>query len=132
MGMRLARPQERRRAEGTIALINVVFLMLIFFLIAGTLTPPLDPDVSLAQSRLAEGAEPPDALFATAQGELRLRGRAVGVEEFMASQDGAGAGVLVKLAADRDLPAVHLIDIVAALKQAGAERVHIVTELARR
>ncbi|NMG41787.1 biopolymer transporter ExbD [Chelativorans sp. ZYF759] len=129
--MRIARPPERRKSEGTIALINVVFLMLIFFLIAGTLTPPLDPDVALAEAQLAEGSEPPDALFATAGGQLRLRGRAVSVEEFMATLDQAGAGASVKLAADRNLPAVYLIDIVAALKLAGAERVHIVTELAR-
>ena len=129
--MRIARPPERRRGEGTIALINVVFLMLIFFLIAGTLTPPLDADVALAQASLAEGTEPPDALFVTAAGELRMRGRPVSVEEFMASSREASAGPSVKLAADRNLPAVELIDIVAALKQAGAARVHIVTELAR-
>lgn len=129
--MRIARPPERRRAEGTIALINVVFLMLIFFLIAGTLTPPLDPDVALAEASLAEGTEPPDALFVTAAGELRMRGRAVSIEEFMASSGEGSAGPSVKLAADRNLPAVELIDIVAALKQAGAARVHIVTELAR-
>ena len=129
--MRLARPQETRKSEGTIALINVVFLMLIFFLIAGTLTPPLDPDVSLAEARLAEGSEPPDALFATTSGELRARGRTVSVEDFMAAREEAGEGASVKLAADRNLPAVDLIDIVAALKVAGAQSVHIVTELAR-
>lgn len=129
--MRLARPQKRRQSEGTIALINVVFLMLIFFLIAGTLTPPLDPDVSLAESRLAEGSEPPDALFATANGELRARGRTVSVEDFMAARDEADESASVKLAADRNLPAVDLIDIVAALKAAGAQSVHVVTELAR-
>jgi len=129
--MRLARPKEQRKTEGTIALINVVFLMLIFFLIAGTLTPPLDPEVSLAEARLAEGAEPPDALFATASGELRARGRTVTIESFMAALEEASADGSVKLAADRNLPAVDLIDIVAALKAAGAQSVHIVTELAR-
>jgi len=129
--MRLSRPKETRKSEGTIALINVVFLMLIFFLIAGTLTPPLDPEVSLAETRLAEGSEPPDALFATASGELRARGRAVTIEGFMAALEAAGADGSVKLAADRNLLAVDLIDIVAALKAAGAQGVHIVTELAR-
>ncbi len=130
--MRLARPPERAKAEGTIALINVVFLMLIFFLIAGTLAPPLDPEVALAQSSLADATEPPDALFATSSGELRARGRTVTPQDFVAALLDAGRPGRVKLAADRDLPAVELIDIVAALKQAGAESVHIVTEMARR
>lgn len=129
--MRLSRSKETRKSEGTIALINVVFLMLIFFLIAGTLTPPLDPEVSLAETRLAEGSEPPDALFATATGELRARGQTVTVEGFMRARAEAETDGSIRLAADRNLPAVELIDIVAALKAAGAQSVHIVTELAR-
>lgn len=129
--MRLSRPKETRKSEGTIALINVVFLMLIFFLIAGTLTPPLDPEVSLAETRLAEGSELPDALFATATGELRARGQTVTVEGFMRARAEAETDGSIRLAADRNLPAVELIDIVAALKAAGAQSVHIVTELAR-
>jgi biopolymer transport protein ExbD len=129
--MRLARPPARRKEEGTIALINVVFLMLIFFLVAGTLTPPLDPDVRLVEAHMAEGAEPPDSLFVAATGKLRARGEEITPEAFVAALAEAGMPAAVKLAADRDLPAVELIDIVAALKGAGAETIHIVTELAR-
>ncbi|MEX0279340.1 MAG: ExbD/TolR family protein, partial [Ruegeria sp.] len=39
--IRYARPRHKR--DSTIPLINVVFLMLIFFLIAGTIATPLDP-----------------------------------------------------------------------------------------
>lgn len=130
--MRLARPAERRKSEGTIALINVVFLMLIFFLIAGSLTPPLDPEISLAETSLAEGSEPPDALFVTQAKELRARGQTVSAEAFVAALAATGAPPIVKLAADRELPAVDLIDVVAALKEAGAEQVRIVTERAGR
>ena len=40
------------RREPTIALINIVFLMLVFFMVAGTLSTPLDKDVPLVRIRL--------------------------------------------------------------------------------
>ena len=51
-----------KKPEPAIALINIVFLMLIFFLIAGTLAPPLDKDLTLVRTAGLEGREPPDAL----------------------------------------------------------------------
>ncbi|MEL6206235.1 MAG: biopolymer transporter ExbD, partial [Pseudomonadota bacterium] len=66
----------RRRAERepTIALINIVFLMLIFFLVAGTLARPLDPDLTLVQTADLGPAGPPDALVVHADGRLSFRG----------------------------------------------------------
>ncbi|HBR39356.1 MAG TPA: biopolymer transporter ExbD, partial [Sulfitobacter pontiacus] len=40
---RFAKSKPQR--EPTIALINIVFLMLVFFMVAGTLAQPLDPDL---------------------------------------------------------------------------------------
>lgn len=125
--MKLARPRQSRKGESTIALINIVFLMLIFFLIAGTLAPPMDPGVSLIATDEAEAAEPPDALFVTAQGVLRARGVDTSVEAFMSGLSEKDAGA-VKLAADRDLPADRLIDIIGELRAAGAASVSVVTE----
>ena len=45
--MRARRPKTER--EPTIALINIVFLMLIFFLVAGTLAQPLDSALKLVR-----------------------------------------------------------------------------------
>jgi biopolymer transport protein ExbD len=125
--MRLARPKPSRERESTIALINIVFLMLIFFLIAGTVAPPLDGDVSLIATSEAEPAEPPDALVALADGSLHFRGKATTPEAFMAARADEPEPK-VKLAADRDLPAADLIEIVAALRAAGAANVRVVTE----
>lgn len=133
--MRLARPPKRNPQESTITLINVVFLMLIFFLIAGTLTPPLDKDVTLISTLESEQAEPPDALFVTADGVMRTRGDAVTAEAYVAAvrqrelllpED----PVTVKIAADRELPAERLIAIVGELRDAGASRITVVTERA--
>lgn len=128
--MRLPPPRPRARPESTITLINVVFLMLIFFLIAGTLTPPLDADVSLISTSLSDRAEPPDALFVTGDGVLRARGAETTAAAFVAALRAAGGedAPTVKLAADRTLPAEKLIDLVGELRAAGATHVVIVTE----
>lgn len=133
--MRLARPPKRSPQESTITLINVVFLMLIFFLIAGTLTPPLDKDVTLISTLESDQAEPPDALFVTADGVMRTRGDEVTAQAYVTAvrqkhlllpED----PIDVKIAADRDLPAERLIGIVGELRDAGAIRITVVTERA--
>ena len=131
--LRLARPTQPRQRESTIALINIVFLMLIFFLVAGTLAPPLDNDVSLISTVEANPSEPPNALFVTEEGEMRLRGSATDAQGFMLARaqtlgEEAARQLEIKVAADRDLPAAKLVDIVGALKAAGASRISIITE----
>ena len=124
--MSLARraPAKRTR-EPTIALINVVFLMLVFFLVAGTLAPPLARDVRLVEAADAERAAPPDALVLTADGRLKHRGRAVSdAAAWFEGREAAEA----RLVPDRDAPARRLVSVARALRQAGAERVLIVTE----
>jgi len=131
--LRLSRPLPQRQRESTIALINVVFLMLIFFLVAGTLAPPMEKEIELISTAMTERSAPPDALFVTSEGELRAQGETTSVAAFLerlqaeATEDGE---IEVKLAADRNLPAVRLIDIVAELRRAGADRISIVTEIA--
>lgn len=133
--MRLPRPRDTRQRESTIALINIVFLMLIFFLLAGTLAPPLDSEVALIKTADAERAEPPDALFVTSDGRLRARGTDTSVDSFVtqlraSAPAEAGTSLSARVAADRDLPATRLVEIVADLRAAGVDRISIVTERA--
>ena len=122
------RPAPRRRREPTIALINIVFLLLVFFMAAATLAPPLDGEVTLVRTADLEGRAPPDALVIRADGRLTFRGRAVpdaaGYME-LRSQD---AGETVRIVPDAALPAPELIRLGAALRGAGAGRVVMVTE----
>jgi biopolymer transport protein ExbD len=129
MIIQLPRPREARQRENTIALINIVFLMLIFFLIAGTLTPPLDNDVKLIATVEAIPADPPEALFITAEGELRWQGRTTTVADFLSGR-GAENEEPIKIAADRSLLAEKLIDVVGELRASGADRIVVVTERA--
>ncbi len=129
MIIQLPRPREARQRENTIALINIVFLMLIFFLIAGTLTPPLDKDVRLITTVEAIPTDPPEALFITAEGELRWNGQATTAAGFLSARENAGEAP-IKIAADRALLAEKLIDIVGELRAGGAEKIVVLTERA--
>lgn len=120
---------QRKKPEPTITLINVVFLMLIFFLVAGTIAPPVPSEVRLVQVAGTEAAVPPDVLVITAQGEtFSLRGP-VDAAGFVAALP-ADADGLVRVMPDRDLPAERLIGVAQALRQAGAREVRLITERA--
>ncbi|MEO0751334.1 MAG: biopolymer transporter ExbD [Pseudomonadota bacterium] len=119
-----------RRKEPTIALINIVFLMLIFFLVAGTLSRPLDGDLDLVRTADLEGALPPDTLVVHPDGRLSYRGEDIaGIDAFLATRTEEERKT-VRLVPDRDLPAQELVKLARALRGAGAESVMVVTERA--
>jgi biopolymer transport protein ExbD len=72
--MRISPVRTSRKPENTIALINVVFLMLIFFLVAGTLAPSPDRNVDFITLAAKDPAAPPDMLYIRADGTLTWRG----------------------------------------------------------
>ncbi|WP_417769661.1 ExbD/TolR family protein [Stappia sp.] len=131
----------KRQAESTISLINIVFLMLIFFLIAGQLSPPADPDVTLVETTDAPPLAPPDALFADSSGGLTYRGRPTDIAAYLAQRgasvtpreapaEGEGEpadGPSVMLAVDRDLAAARVLAIADELYRSGAGKVSLVT-----
>ncbi|WP_420585675.1 ExbD/TolR family protein [Ruegeria sp.] len=122
--IRFNRP--RRKRDSTIALINVVFLMLIFFLIAGTVATPLDPDLNLVDTSELEGREPPDALVLHADGTLSFRGTPTDPETYLAGREPAP----VRIVPDRDVAGARLIEVTGALRRLGAVSVFVVTEKA--
>lgn len=125
-----AKSYHKEGREPTIALINIVFLMLIFFMVAGTLAPPVDPALKLINTKDLDGVNPPDALVVMPTGELRYRGVSVeGVEPYLARLGGDALNV-ARLLPDQNAPAVAVIAAAHALRAAGAERVVIMTEKA--
>jgi len=122
--MSIRRPSTtRRKPEPVIALINVVFLMLIFFLVAGTVAAPLDPALKLINTTTLEGRAPPDALVLAADGSLSFRGERTDAASYMLT---ANAGA-VRMVPDRAVPASRLVEVTLALRAGGAERVLVVT-----
>lgn len=122
-------PAPRIKPEPTIALINVVFLMLIFFMVAGQLSPPVDPELELVNTRDLDGREPSNALVITANGELRFRGQPVdGPAPYLEEINDL---TVARIMPDRAAPAVAVLTLSRELRAAGAKTVMIVTEKAR-
>lgn len=119
----------RRKPEPTIGLINIVFLMLIFFLVAGSVAPPLDPDLTLATGEDLTGRAPPDALVLRADGSTHFRGQPTDIDAYFATRSDAGEDITAaRVVPDRDVPARRLMEVTMALREAGAEAVFVVTE----
>jgi biopolymer transport protein ExbD len=117
-----ARP--RARAEPTIALINVVFLMLVFFLVAGQIANPVDHDVTLVSAPLDPSDAPQDVLVITADGARYWQGAVADPADFAAAQ---GDGPL-RIMPDRDTDARALVILAAELRALAGQDVVLVTE----
>lgn len=120
----------KRKPEPTIALINIVFLMLIFFLVAGTLAQPLDGDLDLIETRTLEGREPPDALVIGADGTLSYRGAPLADVATFLQDKTDDARAAIRIVPDRALAADRLVEVAQQLRSGGAQSVIIVTERA--
>ncbi|MEL6434673.1 MAG: biopolymer transporter ExbD [Pseudomonadota bacterium] len=126
----MRRPRPKRRREPTIALINIVFLMLVFFLVAGTLSRPLDGDLDLVRTADLEGALPPDTLVVHPDGRMTYRGETIGGVDAFLAQRSEEERKTVRLVPDRELPAQELVKLARELRGAGAESVMVVTQRA--
>jgi len=124
----MRRPATRRPKEPTIALINIVFLMLIFFMVAGTLSSSLDRDIQLVETQTLEGREPPDALVINKDGQLRHQGVVLSSVAAFLDRPNNRSRDVVRLLPDRDLRATELLRISTELRAAGADRIMIATE----
>lgn len=120
-------PVQRRRADPTITLINVVFLMLMFFLVAGTIAAPPPADLRLVQLAGADPLVPPDVIALTADGTALWQGAPADPAAYVAALPSAARGI-ARIMPDRDAPAADLIRLARTLRAAGAAEVRIVTE----
>ncbi|MHC0053619.1 ExbD/TolR family protein [Actibacterium sp. D379-3] len=116
----------REKGEPTIALINIVFLMLVFFLVAGSMAQPLDPALQLVSTRALEGSAPPDALVLHADGTLSHRGQGATETAYLGSLTGAAPEA--RILPDRNVAAERLLEVAEALRAGGAGKILIVTE----
>lgn len=66
-----------RQRENTIALINIVFLMLVFFMLAGTIAPAPDMNVDPVMGESGEPQAPEGAISLHSDGTLYFEGNAI-------------------------------------------------------
>jgi len=123
--MKRARTPSRR--EPTIALINIVFLMLIFFMVVGTLAPQLAEDFAAIETTQLECCVPPDTLFVRADGTIIHDGQPASTFEHYLAQLDPNEPV-ARILPDAHLPALELLSLIDSLHAEGAERVIVLTE----
>jgi biopolymer transport protein ExbD len=123
----MKRPRRSNRREPTIALINIVFLMLIFFMIAGTLNSVDTVGLNPVETSNLECCVPPNALLAAADGALYYHGQPV--EQLSVYLDTLDPQApIARLLADQTLPATDLLAIVERLRVQGVHQVILLTE----
>lgn len=120
--------RHRTRIEPTIALINIVFLMLVFFMVAGTLSQPLDKDLKLVRTSDLEGRAPPDTLVVHPDGRLTYRGKDVASPQAFYAARPEDEREVVRIVPDEALSAVTLVNLARELRALGASSVVIVTQ----
>ena len=123
----MIRKRKKTEREPTIALINIVFLMLVFFLVAGTIARPIDKDLKLVRTADLDGASAANAVVLHPDGRLSVFGNTVPDAATALSALSYEQGP-VRVVPDRDVQARVLVRLGAELRGAGAERVLVVTE----
>ncbi|MEL6374718.1 MAG: biopolymer transporter ExbD [Pseudomonadota bacterium] len=136
--MRISESSQRpRRQADLIALINVVFLMLIFFLVTSTLRQFTLGDVQLVQvGEGVAGPRGPRTVLLQQDGQLVWRGdrRALEamVERLKAARAAGTLDATLAIVADRRASAPALMALVGALNEAGFRNLTLITQRAKR
>lgn len=120
-------PRHRRTPTDTaVPMINVVFLLLIFFMMAARIGPPLARDVDLPQAQ-ADDTEPSDhGLSVSADGTLMILG--LTGDAAWQSLAALPAGTQLTLYADADLPARQMAGILSRLSAIGVNGVRLAVQ----
>lgn len=123
---------QRTSEENVLPLINIVFLLLIFFMIAGVIsatTPfPVDPPTT----RAAEASDPPrDGIAIGRDGQLAFGGEEITLaelDEYLGNwqRDAAPDDVLV-VQADADASTRELLDVIERLRAADVATIRLIT-----
>ena len=123
--MNLGSPRKRPVRESVVPMINVVFLLLVFFLLTAQIAPPDPVEIALPLAEAPTAEKLDQALYLTASGETAwqdTRGAAAVSSAMAAAGDGP-----VTLRADARAPAADLAALLAQLSAAGARQVALVT-----
>jgi len=133
--MRLAASAQRRRPrsldDALLPLVNIVFLLMIFFLFVGRLGG-VTPDKPAPGSRADIHATPaaPRVLELRADGRLRVDGREI-AEADLAAQALAWRGQAIDVQAPADAAADRVLRLLSVLRQSGVGEVRLLTVRAR-
>ena len=134
--MRIPLRESTRRDSNVLPLINIVFLMLIFFLLAGTIAPTADFDLDPATSEDSPATTAPaHAVYVSKEGFISVAGTEVTAEEVPAAMTSFAAnlaGKPLEIMADREADAALVLTIAETARAAGIATVRLITVRAGR
>ncbi len=125
----LPKPSRRPSDSGALALINVVFLLLMFLLVAGTLRPPMPEDFAWAETTNDGGqGNIREGLVLTHSGDVWFEGETVVPEETDAlAATLAGRSDQVILQVDKRTDVKLVAELAERLSVAGIRQLSLVT-----
>ncbi|SFO42360.1 outer membrane transport energization protein ExbD [Roseovarius lutimaris] len=126
--MDFSHPTRRRQSEPALPMINVVFLLLIFFLMSAQIVAPPPIDVTPPVVQRGDAAQDGLRLHMSAEGALALDDlRDADVwDRFAEVQTPSEATVLIR--ADAALPAAQLASVLARISALGFEHIQLATD----
>ena len=129
--MRIPLKERPRRDGNVLPLINIVFLMLIFFLLAGTIAPTADFDLTPAVSKNSPAATVPAyAVYVSQVGYISIAGTEVTEDEVgdaMRAFSVALDGKPLEIIADHEADAALVLSIAEAARNASIGQIKLIT-----
>lgn len=126
VGGRHVSPAHERRPENVVPMINIVFLLLLYFMIAGN----LHIDLEVTPPSSAATNEPPAValqIAITDEGRVLYRGRAIAIAQIELELANDFKDQVVQLSADAQTDAVLVAQAVAALSKVGVKQITLLT-----
>lgn len=116
--------------EPMLPLINIVFLLLIFFIIAGSLQKLGPFEVDPPASQTAEG-QPEDTivLWFSNTGEIGIDDLTGGFDRLSSMLPADYIGRPVEIRADREVEGAKVVSLLARLQELGIEKVQLMTAM---
>lgn len=129
--MRFEPPRPRNEEERVLPLINVVFLLLIFFMLAGRIAASDPFEVAPPRSASEGAVQRHDMLvLIDAEGRLALDGEIMtkaALQEAVADRIAGNRQVRVRLKADGRAEAAGVVALMQTLRESGVERLKLLT-----
>ena len=126
MSLDFSPPQRKPQGESIVPMINVVFLLLIFFLMTAQIAPPEPFEVAPPTAQKAAGTAADQVIYLSDKGVLQFQD-SQGVAA-IAALTPHGAKPTLILRADGGAKGHRLAGVMADLRKAGFDRIELVVQ----
>ena len=129
--MHLAAPHKKVSSDWVLQLINIVFLLLLFFIVNGTIANIQDPTILPPRAITVTAGKPlGDAAYIDAAGALKFRGveaTPAAIRGLLSAEAAGSRPTFLQIVADRRLNAAKLVDVLQEFRAEGFENLSLIT-----